>query len=49
LRPFYEKFGFRGISGDELPQYFRRLSRLAGLVNALHLIRDKMQVMVMDK
>jgi N-acetylglutamate synthase-like GNAT family acetyltransferase len=49
LRPFYEKFGFRGISGDELPQYFRRISRLAGLVNALHLIRDKMQVMVIDK
>ena len=48
LRPFYEKFGFRGISGDELPQYFRRISRLAGLVNALHLIQDKMLVMVLD-
>ena len=48
LGPFYEKFGFRGISGDELPQYFRRISKVAGLVNALHLIQDKLLVMVLD-
>jgi N-acetylglutamate synthase-like GNAT family acetyltransferase len=48
LGPFYEKFGFRGISGDELPQYFRQLSKFAGLVNALHLIKDKLLVMVLD-
>ena len=49
LGPFYEKFGFHGISGDALPKYFRRISKLAGLVNALHLIQDKMLVMVLDK
>jgi N-acetylglutamate synthase-like GNAT family acetyltransferase len=49
LGPFYEKFGFRGISGDALPKYFRRISKLAGLVNSLHLIQDKMLVMVLDK
>jgi N-acetylglutamate synthase-like GNAT family acetyltransferase len=48
LGPFYEKFGFRGISGDELPPYFQRISKVAGLVNALHLIQDKLLVMVLD-
>ena len=48
LGPFYEKFGFRGISGDELPEYFRRISKLAGLVNALQIIQDKLLVMVLD-
>ena len=48
LGPFYEKFGFRGISGDELPKYFRRISKIAGLVSALHLIQDKLLVMVLD-
>lgn len=49
LGPFYEKFGFRGLNQAELPKYFRRISQLAGLVNALHLLQDKMLVMVLDK
>ncbi len=49
LAPFYEKFGFRSIHGDELPRYFRRISKLAGLVNALNLIQDKLLVMVLDE
>jgi N-acetylglutamate synthase-like GNAT family acetyltransferase len=48
MGPFYEKFGFRAISGDELPKYFRRLSKVAGLVNALHIIQDTMLVMKLD-
>src|SRR5512133_3857544 len=48
LGPFYEKFGLRGISGDELPRYFRRISRLAKMVNALHLVQDKMLVMELE-
>jgi N-acetylglutamate synthase-like GNAT family acetyltransferase len=48
LGPFYEKFGFRGISGDELPKYFRRISRLAIVINSLQLVQDKMLVMVLD-
>jgi N-acetylglutamate synthase-like GNAT family acetyltransferase len=49
LGPFYEKFGFRGIEGDQLPKYFRRISRIAGVVSALHIIRDKLLVMVLDR
>ena len=48
LGPFYEKFGFRGINGDELPKYFRQIIKVAGLVNALHLMQDKLLVMVLD-
>lgn len=35
LGPFYEKFGFRALSYDEMPRYFQRISKLAGLVTAL--------------
>lgn len=49
LGPFYEKFGFRGISGQALPKYYQRLSRIAGLIHALHLIDAKMLVMVLDE
>lgn len=45
MGPFYEKFGFRTIDGAALPKYFRRLSKMAGLINALHLIDQKMLVM----
>ena len=31
LEPFYEKFGFRAISYEEMPRYYQRLSRLAGI------------------
>lgn len=46
--PFYEKFGFRTISGDELPRYFSRLSKVAGLIGALSLMQEKMLVMKLD-
>jgi N-acetylglutamate synthase-like GNAT family acetyltransferase len=46
--PFYEKFGFRMVSGDELPKYFRRLSKVAGFVNALNILQEKMLVMKLD-
>ena len=32
LGSFYEKWGFRSIGPDEMPTYFRRLWRLAGLM-----------------
>jgi len=35
LGPLYEKFGFRGISYDEMPRYFQRISSLAGLATTL--------------
>lgn len=35
LGALYEKFGFRGISYEEMPRYFQRISKLAGLVTTL--------------
>ena len=35
LGPLYERFGFRGISYEEMPRYFQRISKLAGLVTSL--------------
>lgn len=35
LGPFYEKFGFTGLSISEMPKYFRRISRVVGLLHAL--------------
>lgn len=35
LEPFYERFGFRAIEYAQMPRYFQRLSRLAGLVFTL--------------
>jgi N-acetylglutamate synthase-like GNAT family acetyltransferase len=32
LRSFYEPFGFRVVERAEMPRYFRRLSRVAGLI-----------------
>ncbi len=48
LGPFYEKFGFQGISYEEMPRYFQRISKLAGLVTTLarreeHLLIMKLQ------
>jgi hypothetical protein len=35
LGPLYEKFGFRAIAYDEMPRYFQRMSKLAGLATTL--------------
>lgn len=35
LGPLYEKFGFRAISYEEMPRYFQRMSKLAGLAATL--------------
>jgi N-acetylglutamate synthase-like GNAT family acetyltransferase len=31
LEPFYQKWGFEAISYDEMPRYYQRISRLAGV------------------
>ena len=46
--PLYEKFGFRAISYEEMPRYFQRMSKLAGLIETLarrkeHLLIMKLQ------
>jgi N-acetylglutamate synthase-like GNAT family acetyltransferase len=33
--PIYEKFGFRNLQDQEMPRYFRRILRLARLLNPL--------------
>lgn len=48
IGPLYEKFGFRGISYEQMPRYFQRISKLAGLVTTLarreeHLLVMKLQ------
>ena len=40
LGPLYEKFGFRTVDYDEMPRYFQRISKLAGLATTL-LQRDE--------
>jgi N-acetylglutamate synthase-like GNAT family acetyltransferase len=48
MGPFYEKFGFRSLEYNALPKYFRRLSNLAGFVNTLHVMNEKLLVMQLD-
>ena len=48
LGPLYEKFGFHAIPYKEMPRYFQRISKLAGLVETLarreeHLLVMKLQ------
>jgi amino-acid N-acetyltransferase len=45
LGPFYERFGFRGISYEEMPRYFQRLSKLAGLVTTLAQREERLLIM----
>ena len=45
LGSFYERFGFRVVEESEMPTYFRRLRRLAGVVEALRLLGEGMLVM----
>lgn len=35
MGPMYEKFGFRGLDEEEMPKYFRRVSKLAGFIEPL--------------
>ena len=35
LGPFYEKFGFLAVAYDDMPRYFQRISKLAGLADLL--------------
>lgn len=41
----YEKFGFRPIHYEEMPRYFQRISRLAGLVTTLARREERLLVM----
>ena len=41
----YEKFGFRDIPYDEMPRYFQRMSKLAGLVTSLARREERLLIM----
>lgn len=43
--PLYEKFGFRKITYEEMPRYFQRMSKLAGLVATLAQREEKLLIM----
>lgn len=45
LGPLYEKFGFHAIAEPEMPTYFRRVSKLAGVVANLRLVNETLLVM----
>jgi N-acetylglutamate synthase-like GNAT family acetyltransferase len=45
LGPLYEKFGFRGIIYDEMPRYFQRISKLAGMLASLSRRNERLLVM----
>jgi hypothetical protein len=41
----YEKFGFRSIEYDEMPRYFQRITKLAGLATTLARRDERLLVM----
>lgn len=45
LELLYQKFGFYSISYEQMPRYFQRISRLAGLVFLLASREEKLLVM----
>lgn len=45
LESFYEKFGFSAVEYEEMPRYFQRISKLAGLVFLLASREQKLLVM----
>lgn len=45
LGPFYDQFGFRPVEINEIPPYFRRISRLFNLFSRLVIGQDGLLVM----
>jgi amino-acid N-acetyltransferase len=45
LEPFYTRFGFKAIEQQEMPSYFRRISRLMNALGVLHVVGERLLVM----
>lgn len=45
LGGLYEKFGFQAIPYEEMPRYFQRISKLAGLVTTLAQREERLLIM----
>jgi N-acetylglutamate synthase-like GNAT family acetyltransferase len=48
LGPLYQKFGFQTLQFDDMPTYFKRLSRIVNLVNNLFHQPNRLLVMKRD-
>src|SRR5512147_1694977 len=48
LGSFYKKFGFQTISYEEMPRYFQRMSKLAGLVTTLARREERLLIMRLE-
>lgn len=46
LSPFYERFGFRRLSGSAAPPYFRRISQILSILQQLHILNHAPLVML---
>ena len=47
LEPFYRRWGFVPVQADDMPAYFRRLWRLAGIAGRLGMMPESLSVMVL--
>ena len=45
LEPFYNRFGFTKLSQEEMPPYFRRISRLVAVIGVFGLAQEGLCVM----
>jgi predicted N-acetyltransferase YhbS len=45
LGAMYQKFGFRPVPYEEMPRYFQRISKLAGLVTTLAQREERLLIM----
>jgi N-acetylglutamate synthase-like GNAT family acetyltransferase len=45
LGALYEKFGFQPVAYEQMPRYFQRMSKLAGLVTALARREERLLIM----
>jgi N-acetylglutamate synthase-like GNAT family acetyltransferase len=48
LGPLYKKFGFRPIPYEDMPRYFQRISKLAGLVTTLAQREERLLIMKLE-
>lgn len=48
LGPLYEKFGFYALEEEEMPRYFRRVSKLVSIVNTLRKSGETLLIMRRD-
>ncbi|MFZ2095971.1 MAG: GNAT family N-acetyltransferase [Anaerolineales bacterium] len=45
LEPLYQKFGFQAVQYEQMPVYYRRLSKLANLFNRFFRFSERLLVM----